>query len=264
MADLLTLAGREAGNIRKEIEELEHVIAAAPDGHLKCCKRGPYRYYYRIKTEDGRRQSEYIPIEHLRIAEAIAMRDYCMLKRNILAQDLDRLEQVMDGCYGTAGIAAGKAMNPDHFALIKEKLFSAEDELKAWQEAPYDRNEKHPEMLVQPTLSGIMVRSKSESIIADQLFIRGIPFRYETQILIEGREFYPDLLIMHPRDRRTLIWEHFGLMSSETYRANTFRKLALYSEAGYELGKDLIATFEWEDAPLDPSYVSMLIDHYFW
>ena len=52
-------------------------------------------------------------------------------------------------------------------------------------------------------------------------------------------------------------------MSSETYRSNTFRKLALYFEAGYELGKDLITTFEWEDSPLDPSYVSMLIDHFF-
>ena len=112
MADLMTLAGMEAGNIRQEIEELEHVIAAAPDGHLKCCKRGPYRYYYIIKTEDGKRRSEYIPVKQIRIAEAMAMRDYCIRKRNILAQDLDRLEQVMDGCYGTAGIAAAKAMNP--------------------------------------------------------------------------------------------------------------------------------------------------------
>ena len=263
MADLMTFAGREAGRIRKEIEELEHVIESAPDGYLKCCKRGPYRYYYIVKTEDGRRRSEYIPVEQIRIAETMAMRDYCIRKRGILAHYLECLERLADGRFGSADITAAKAMNPDRFALIKEKLFPTEDELKSWWEAPYDRNCRHPETLIQPTLCGIMVRSKSESIIADQLFSRGIPFRYEAQMFIEGREFYPDLLIMHPRDRRLLIWEHFGLMSSETYRSNTFRKLDLYFEAGYELGKDLITTFEWEDSPLDPSYVSMLIDHYF-
>ena len=106
-----------------------------------------------------------------------------------------------------------------------------------------------------------MVRSKSESIIADQLFSRGIPFRYEAQLMVCGREFYPDFLILHPRDRRPLIWEHFGLMSSETYRESTVRKLALYFEAGFKLGRDLVATFEWEDLPLDSSAVAKLIEH---
>lgn len=263
MAELVDLAIKEAGRIRNEMEELENDILSAPGGHLKCCKRGPFRYYYIIKTQDGKRRSEYIPLNQMRIAKELAMRDFRILKRSILARDLERLAQVMDGCFGFSDIMAAKAMNPDHFELIKETLFPVEDELKAWQEASYDRNGRYPEMLVQPTLSGIMVRSKSESMIADQLFRRGIPFRYEAQLFIEGREFYPDLTIMHPKDRRTLIWEHFGLMSSESYRASTFRKLALYSEAGYEIGKDLITTFEWEDAPLDPSLVSALIDHYF-
>ena len=263
MEDLIALARKEAERIRKELGDLENIIENAPEGRLKCNKWGDRKTYYIIRTEGGKRRAEYIPVKQLRIAETMAMRDYCIRKRGILAQYLERLTRLTDGCFGAADISAAKAMNPDHFALIKEKLFPAEDELKAWQEAPYDRNERHPETLVQPTLCGIMVRSKSESIIADQLFRRGIPFRYEAQLLIEGREFYPDLLIMHPGDRRLLIWEHFGLMSSETYRANTFRKLSLYSEAGYELGKDLIITFEWDDSPLDPSYVSTLIDHYF-
>lgn len=263
MADLMTLAEKEAERIRKELKDLERVCADVPEGRLKCSTRNTRKIYFIVKTENGKRHVRYIPVKQIGVAESLAMRDYCIKKKRMLERNLACLEALRDNYSRHPDITAAGNMNPDHFALIKDKVFPKEDELRAWQDSHYDRNSKHPETLVQRTLCGIMVRSKSESIIADQLFRRGIPFRYEAQMFIDGWEFYPDLLILHPKDRRTLIWEHFGLMSNESYRINTFRKLALYSEAGFELGRDLIATFEWDDAPLDPSYVAILIDHYF-
>ena len=261
MTDPKIFAQNEVLRIRNEIEALDRSFPATPDGHLKCSKRGGRKCYYIVKTEGGVRRARYIPADQMDIAEAMAMRDYLTRKRRLLDQDLKCMEMLPECYSGRCGIDAAESMNPDHFALIKDSVFPAEDELAVWQNAPYEKNSKYPEALVHRTISGVMVRSKSESIIADQLFSRGIPFRYEAQLMVCGREFYPDFLILHPRDWRPLIWEHFGLMSSETYRESTVRKLALYFEAGFKLGRDLVATFEWEDLPLDSSAVAKLIEH---
>ena len=262
MQDIKPLAEIEADRIRKKLKDLERSFPNAPEGHLKCSVMGAQRRYYIVKTENGVRRYRYIPVKQKKLAEAMAMRDFLIRKRRILEQDLACLEVVGRGSFGSEDITAARSMNPNIFELIKDSVFPAEDELAVWQNAPYEKSSKYPEALVHRTISGVMVRSKSESIIADQLFSRGIPFRYEAQLMVCGREFYPDFLILHPKDRRPVIWEHFGLMSSESYRESTVRKLAMYFEAGFELGRDLVATFEWEDLPLDSSAVAKLIEHY--
>jgi len=133
----------------------------------------------------------------------------------------------------------------------------------AWKASEYEKNPAHTDALIQRTICGVMVRSKSEAIIADQLYHRGIPFRYESLIHLNGKDHYPDFTILQPGTLRQIVWEHFGMMSNPAYRYNAFKKLSSYSDGGLELDKDLIATFEWSDAPLDPLYVSAIIEHFF-
>ena len=75
------------------------------------------------------------------------------------------------------------------------------------------------------TKSGIKVRSKSEMMIADALFLLSIPFVYKPQIVINGIEFHPDFIILSPFDGREIIWEHFGRMSNREYQRRTAMKL---------------------------------------
>ena len=264
MTDIRSLAEQEAAGISRQLAVLQEEIDSSPAGHLKCNRWGDGRKsYYIVRTISGTRKARYIPPGELGLARRLALIEYCIRKRKILEDDLVLLRDLIDGFEPFPDHAASALMNPDHFSLISDTVFPSDDYVKAWMLEDYDRNPSRPEALLQKTLSGIRVRSKSEAIIADQLLLAHIPFRYEAGMTVGGRVVYPDFTILHPKTHERIIWEHFGLMSTASYRYNAFKKLAAYSDAGLELDKDLIATFEWDDSPLDPSYVSDLIRHYF-
>ena len=263
MADIKALAEKESLKIKSELEKCEKIISASLYGHLKCNKNAERRSYYIVCSECGRRKAKYIRTGDMEIAEGLAMRDHCIRKRRILKENYRLLEDLINGYDPFPDITAASQANPDHLLLIKDKLHYRNTAANDWQLSGYEKNRSHPEGLIYRTMSGVKVRSKSEAIIADQLLGRDIPFRYESQMTINGQDYYPDFTIYNKDTAETYVWEHFGLMSNESYRLNAFKKLSTYACGGFELDKNLIATFEWSGAPLDTSFVALLIDHYF-
>lgn len=90
------------------------------------------------------------------------------------------------------------------------------------------------------------MRSKSEQIIANALYSYGIPFHYEEEFIYQiGNigKVYPDFTILLPNGK-TIIWEHLGLLSQESYCQRTAEKLNIYQMNGYNLGKNLILTMD--------------------
>ena len=81
---------------------------------------------------------------------------------------------------------------------------------------------------IYQTLSGHMVRSKSEVIIANILFERKIPFEYEAELLIDGDQFSPDFTIKWKG--KTYYWEHLGLLEQEQYKSEWEIKKAMYKK----------------------------------
>lgn len=79
---------------------------------------------------------------------------------------------------------------------------------------------------IYQTLSGDMVRSKSEVIIANILFERGVKFDYEQTIYVDGKPYAPDFTIT--RDGKTYYWEHLGLLEQEQYNSDWRKKQAMY------------------------------------
>lgn len=73
---------------------------------------------------------------------------------------------------------------------------------------------------IHQTLSGEMVRSKSEVIIANILTERSISFVYEPMVFSpDGTEMYrPDFAII--RGETTYYWEHLGMLDNEEYVNN--------------------------------------------
>ena len=70
---------------------------------------------------------------------------------------------------------------------------------------------------IHHTLSDYMVRSKSEVIIANILFDRNIPFKYEVPLFASDGTFYiPDFTITWRGEK--WYWEHLGLLNKEEYR----------------------------------------------
>lgn len=83
---------------------------------------------------------------------------------------------------------------------------------------------------IHETLSGEMVRSKSEVIVANILTEKGIPFIYEPELYSpDGTEMYrPDFAIT--KDDVTYYWEHLGMTDNEEYMTNWSIKKDWYNK----------------------------------
>jgi ATP-dependent DNA helicase RecQ len=79
---------------------------------------------------------------------------------------------------------------------------------------------------IHQTVSGVMVRSKSEVIIANLLSQYGIPFEYERYLIASGVGFLPDFTLFV--DGKELYLEHLGRLDLEQYRQNWAIKKAWY------------------------------------
>ena len=95
------------------------------------------------------------------------------------------------------------------------------------------------------------------------LHANNIPFRYECALYFGNNTLYPDFTIRHPETDETVYWEHFGMMGKEEYSKNAFSKLHLYNSNGILLNKQLIATFESPEYPLQPDEIEKIIKDWF-
>lgn len=115
------------------------------------------------------------------------------------------------------------------------------------------------------TLRGEFVRSKSEVIIADRLFSREIPYRYEIYFPMKYEDIsyvYPDFEILNVRTRQEFLWEHLGMLGDEGYSETQLKKISGYARSGFTPGKNLLLSFESKNRPLDIFYVDVLIDSF--
>lgn len=141
------------------------------------------------------------------------------------------------------------------------------------------------------TIRGDYVGSKSEVIIADRLFTRGIPYHYEVAFtpeveIDESRPVYddfgmvigfetlgfspqdsdtlhPDFYVLNKRTSEAFFWEHFGKMDDPEYCRKNFNRFMRIVDAGFIIGKDLLVTHEDSKHPLQPEAIDRIIDKYF-
>ena len=87
--------------------------------------------------------------------------------------------------------------------------------------------DKFSRQRIHETLSGDLVRSKSEVIIANILFQSGIAFSYEAPLAAPGgAPKSPDFTIVWKG--KTYYWEHLGMLGQEGYQKDWEWKLAWY------------------------------------
>ena len=115
-----------------------------------------------------------------------------------------------------------------------------QDEYVNWAKMSYEQNADHPEGRTNPTKADVKVRSKSEAIIPNLLTDYELPFRYEQVLNLSGFYMHPDFTILHPRTHTLIIWEHLGMLDSDSYILSALKKYAAYLNAGYIPGKNLI------------------------
>ena len=110
------------------------------------------------------------------------------------------------------------------------------------------------------------MRSKSEKIIADEMYRRGIPYHYEKQLVLNDRGkkvvLFPDFTAMNKETGRIIYLEHLGLMDQPEYCQNAARKLSLYERNGLLLGRDLLLLHESSAEPLNNRTLNQYLDEF--
>ena len=178
------------------------------------------------------------------------------------------------------------------YAMLSE--LTAEGYARKWQNSnnvvKKRRSHKQDDYHKYKTLRGEYVGSKSEVIIADRLFVKGIPYHYEIAFTPEaiidksrpvidetGRllgyeaigfgpdspdTLHPDFYVLNKRTRKAYFWEHLGKMDDPEYCRKNFNRFMRILDAGYVIGEDLLVTHEDSKNPLMTESIDRIIERY--
>ena len=120
--------------------------------------------------------------------------------------------------------------------------------------------------LIHRSSSGLMVRSKSELLIAEAMLDADVDFEYEKPLTLGGVTRYPDFTIEDDITGRKIYWEHLGMLDEERYRIAWEKKLAWYRQHGVEphgvdnhAAEVLVTTTDSSDQGLDMAKIKDLI-----
>lgn len=86
--------------------------------------------------------------------------------------------------------------------------------------------------LINRTLRGEDVRSKSELIIANILYHFGIDYEYEGVLELGGKTKRPDFIIEDELSDKKYFWEHLGMLNKRSYKKKWEEKKEWYQENG--------------------------------
>lgn len=120
-------------------------------------------------------------------------------------------------------------------------------------------NIPYVEGLIHTTENGLIVRSKSEVIIANMLNEHKVEFEYEKLINENGHRYIPDFTF-EDASGDTIIWEHLGMLDNPAYKDSWKRKLEFYNSIGFIEGNNLFTTRDHEDGSIHSDEIKIIID----
>ncbi len=213
---------------------------------------------------DGHTQT-YIPKKHREYAQQLAYKkDSYWKNRQSVKKELYALE-----LYQRHAVGENKksdrflSEDPAYQELLCPFYQMVTQEELIWSDTSYPKNPNYPEQLKYKSCKNEYVRSKSEALIAMNLYMEKIAYRYECELKIGKAVFYPDFTILHPLTGKEIYWEHFGKMDLPEYAKNAADKLHMYARNGIYPGDRLITTYETMEQPLDTAIVQKLITYHF-
>lgn len=266
MKTIEIILNEEICELKKIVEEVEKRLKNPPKGNLRISKKkNKVEYYYKTDekgsiSENGR----YMKKNERELAKRIAQRDYdmCILKN--AKERLKAIENFQAKYEKTNLKEIGMRLNPCRRDLLDAIIISDEEFVKQWESVSYKGKVLIDDEQAIMTERGERVRSKSEKIIADKLYLLGIPYRYEYPILLKGNiTVYPDFTILKMPERKEVYLEHFGMMDDMDYVSKTLYKINTYEKNGIYLGIDLFVTHETSRNPLNTKNLDEMLRELF-
>lgn len=172
----------------------------------------------------------------------LARKDFVNEKIKDTAKKIRALEELLKKLNAIDTESKTDKLLERYSMLDSNKLALSEDELKIYNNR-FSHNPFNKDGLIYKTEDGVSMRSKSERFIGSFLENEGLLYMYEPEIIIGGRNMYPDFVILRP-DGKRVIWEHCGLINDMDYYNKMIKRLDEYRKIGYVQHKNLICTYE--------------------
>lgn len=252
------------------LKDVEKRLKDAPAGTLRIAtNKGTTQYYHVLKS--SKRNGIYIHKSQMEFIKKLAQKAYDRKLQNELHKQISLLNKMKKLTMQDrlAGIYENNTTQRQE--LLTPVTLSDKDFIKKWSERPYQHFVFFAQNALYMTENKEMVRSKSEKMIADLLLKNNIPYKYEAPLQLEYDEnqtqknhtIYPDFCCLRLKDRKEIIWEHFGMMDNPEYVKSFEKKADLYTANKIKLQQEIIWTFESSENPLIPQKIQMMIDQYF-
>jgi len=258
--DCLKIAMLSEGDlIREQVSKFENELNMLPEGKISRKMISGKTYYYQYqRIENGKYNQKYLGKDGKLVVENLKRKVFLQRSLRILKQNLSQID-----------LFIGKYKPYFPSEILEDMLIPSEkrvelihcDDLiiKNWMLESYEKGKFFQEDVIQTTMGGLNVRSKSEAIIAGILEQKGIPFRYEAKLVLGEREFYPDFTLLRPRDGKIIYWEHFGMLKDEEYQQRANRKLKIYYKNGLNPWDNLIVTNDGFNGSINANLILKII-----
>ena len=245
--------GQIKDELNRQIDRDMEILKRCPKGKLYRNKNGKGYSFYHVTESNGRRRRKTIAGDE-RLQDGL-------LLRSMLEDELKKLECCRDIMSNTVARISGIEKDLRQDFLMKrfpwmdmariQRLCASDSAGDAWMSQPYERSNYRAEDLTQMTSFGLLVRSKSELLIAEMLHRYGIAFRYEQVLhLPDGQIIVPDFTIRRA-DGKIFIWEHEGYVSSEKYIRRQRWKAEQFAQEGFLPWDNLVITYDTDGGNID-------------
>lgn len=261
---ILDLLVAHCKNLQEIFRSAEQRLLSAPEGSLNIQRKNSNIQYYIYKTEpSGKKKKMFLSSQQMSLVRALAQKSYDQSLYKAVQEEIRYIKKLLKKCSVNDLDQIYASLAPERKQLVVPYRLDDESYARQWEKVAYAPQPFAADAPFFMTLKGEKVRSKTEKIIADTLYLAGIPYRYEYPVtLAGGQTWHPDFLILNRRTRQVYILEHFGMMDNENYCNNALGKLRIYMQNGWFPGENLLVTFETRTRPFSTDDLDLLIRQY--
>lgn len=257
MQNFLFLIEEELAEQERKLREAKKIFSSAPEGFLKLHRRGRGNSFYWNHKLDGKRREVNITENDEMMHRLLQKKIYRETEKTAV-ENIDVL-RVMGKKYRPNDIRSIIKNLPEHYKIAYDAYMKKQ--VEEWEKDDYERAPFDPEYHIHETVCGIMVRSKSEVIIANALTSYGIPFHYEEKLYLRDgvrKYWYPDFTFQVPLVGKKY-WEHLGMLDKKNYCEHNAEKLYAYQKSGLMIGRNLIITQDDYRGGCNSSFIDEII-----
>ena len=238
----------------EQMRENETKIEDCQEGSLWVEAKNGKEYLVLVKKDpDGRRVRRRIGSDQGTV-DSLLRKEYLRTQNEVLARDVEILRFVAENFLDTSAEEYVKHI-PSRLSGYAKEMIVAGYKPHPWENEPYEKSDYRPEGRFIHTSRGLDVRSKSEALIAEQLYKFDVPFRYEQVLHFGERKLVPDFTVLNRRTGKEFFWEHCGLVNNRKYLEHHNWKISVYEGGGITPWDNLIVTYDSVDGEMNVALV---------